>query len=216
MEGRMATLSVTAEQLPCIRAACRRDDAINIKKTITAFGTDGVIKYRSMAAIRGETTIPETCLSLSIASSLITDCNWDAHVETSYSKIPGELGVHGTGIGPKFGGQRADIAIYENGTPTAIIEVKIIDEGRKLNGVVKDWQKIALLQQCLASKGLPSLPGYVGVLVCDVERKEAGQTVEELSQVLGLDPSTLERGSKNTALSLGWEWLFVCAELTGS
>ncbi len=186
---------------------------MNVKMAVATFGTDAVKKYRSMAAVIGETFIPEACLRLFIASSMITDCKWDARVEMSYVKILRELGVHGTEIIPKFGGQRADIAVYDKGAPSAIIEIKIIDEGRKLDGVVSDWQKITLLQRHLATRGLPNLPGYVGALVCDVERKLADQAVEDPAKALAVEPSAVDRGIKHTALSNGWEWRFVCAEL---
>nr|WP_294503892.1 hypothetical protein [uncultured Rhodopila sp.] len=97
---------------------------MDIRKAITVFGADAVMEYRAKAAIRGETTIPETCLSLHIASSLITHGLHDARVEVPYSNILRELGVRGPDIVPNFGGQRADIAIYDNGLPFAIIEIK--------------------------------------------------------------------------------------------
>jgi len=193
-----------------------RENVMNTKKAVTLFGTDAVIEYRAKAAVRDETRIPETCLSLYIASRMITDCNWDARVEVPYSRILGQLGVHGTDVGPKFGGLRADIAIYEKEMPSAIIEIKIFDEGRRPTGVVSDWQKIARLQSYLASRHLPGVPGYVGALVSDVEKKPAKSAVEELSQVLSLDPSTVDRGVENEASAGAWKWLFVCAELAKS
>ncbi|WP_428485442.1 hypothetical protein [Rhodopila sp.] len=98
--------------------------------------------------------------------------------------------------------------------PSAILEIKIIDEGRKPKGVVDDWKKIALLQRHLADSGLPGLPGHLGALVCDVAGRPTEQAVEELTRDLALDRSAVECGAKHMALSRGWEWLFISAKLS--
>ena len=137
---------------------------MTIEEAVTQFGTEGVIEYPNVPAIRkSETAIPEACLSLSIASKLISNCNRDARVEVPYPKILAGLGARGADINPKFGGQRADIAIFDHDAPTAVIELKIIDEGRRPSGVVDDWKKIAQLQSHLKSKNVYHSWVYRGV-----------------------------------------------------
>ncbi len=76
---------------------------MHIKEAVTAFGTSAVVEFRKWAAIRDETSIPEPCLSLHIASHMITECQWDARVEVPYTRMLSELGAHGSDIVPKFG-----------------------------------------------------------------------------------------------------------------
>ena len=94
---------------------------------------------------------------------------------------------------PKFGGQLADVAAYEGKEAVALVEVKIIDEGRKLEGVVRDWGKIRLLQQ------FPSLGTVIGDH--DLEApvsQESGYQVAVNLRVLGKQNAhiivTLHRG----------------------
>jgi hypothetical protein len=186
---------------------------VNVDDAIVQFGTEAVIEYRDLPAIRkNETAIPEACLSLSIASKLIAKRQQDARVEASYPRILGQLGANGADITPKFGGQRADIAIYDHDVPAFVIEIKIIDEGRRPAGVIDDWKKIALLQSHLKSKGLPIIPGYIGALVCDTGQP-LERAIDELSRALELPSSLVTRGVKTPALLGGWTWMFVCITL---
>ncbi len=187
---------------------------MNVEEAVAQYGTNAVFEYRDRPAIRkNETAIPEACLSLSIASKLITDRQQDARVEASYPKILSQLGAGGADITPKFGGQRADIAIYDHDVPSGVIEIKIIDEGRRPEGVLDDWKKIALLQSHLKSKGRPIIPGYIGALVCDTTGRPLERALEELSQDLDLSLSLVTCGVKTEALLGGWWWKFVCIKL---
>lgn len=192
------------------------ESVMNIEKAITACGTDAVIRYRGDSpTIKDADGIPEWRLTSLIASCLIEDCGLDARMEIYYTKILEKLGVTGNDIDGEFGGKRADIVIYEEGKPAAIIEVKIIDESRKaVGGVVEDWEKIDGFESFLVSRDLPILRGYVAALVCDVEIREAELSVRELCERLALDPSTVARGPITQALKGGWGWLFICAKWT--
>jgi hypothetical protein len=184
---------------------------MTVEEAVAKFGTDAVIKYRKQRAIRkAETAIPEGCLSLYIASKLISDCQQDARVEASYPKILEQLGASGADITRKFGGQRADFAIYDHDVPSAVIEIKIIDEGRPPAGVINDWKKIVLLQNRLRSSGRPIVFGYIGALVCDTARRLSARTIDELGRTLEL---SVPPGTETEALSGGWNWRFVCIKL---
>jgi hypothetical protein len=63
---------------------------MDVEQAVKTFGTDAVIKYRDVAAIKKDEPEYPTCLSLSIASSLITDCHLDARVEVAYSRVLGD------------------------------------------------------------------------------------------------------------------------------
>jgi hypothetical protein len=183
---------------------------MDITRAIVEVGTQAVIHYRQRRAIKDETRIPENALSLFIASELITQFNLDARVEVPYPNILNSLGVTGSDVTPKFGGQRADVAVYEEKRPAAVVEVKIVDERRRLSGVVRDWGKIRLLQQYVADKAATPLDGYVAAVVCDTN-KPAEQTIVEMEQSLG--SVTIERGRKTATLAGEWGWRFVCVKL---
>ncbi len=183
---------------------------MDIRHAIVEVGTQAVNHYRQRPAIEDETRIPENALSLFMASELITQYNLHARVEVPYPRILNSLGITGSDVTPKFGGQRADIAVYKEKRPVAVVEVKIVDEGRKLSGVVGDWGKIRLLQQYVADKAGMPLDGYVAAVVCDTN-KPAEQTIVEMEQALG--SKTIESGQKTATLAGGWGWRFVCVKL---
>jgi hypothetical protein len=187
---------------------------VTLEDQVALFGTEAIIEYRDKPAIRSnEPSIPEACISLSIASQLIKTSKLDARVEVAYPKILKSLGASGPAITPKFGGQRADITTYEQGVPSALIEIKIIDESRKPEGIVNDWRKVALLQNHLRETGLPIIPGYLGALVCDTPNRTTDQAIDSLCEALALDPSLIMRGTVTTASLSGWEWVFICVKL---
>lgn len=184
---------------------------MTFQRELAQFGEEAVIEYRKVPAIRkNEAAIPEGCLSLSIASKLIINQNLDARLEAPYPTMLKELGAHGTDLTPKFGGQRADIAIYDRDVPSTLIENKIVDEGRRIDGVINDCKKILLLQDHLRSMGRPIIPGYIGALICDTPGRTAEIAADELTKALGLDPALVTLGRKNGSSLGGWGWMFVC------
>ncbi|HVC62688.1 MAG TPA: hypothetical protein VND19_20275 [Acetobacteraceae bacterium] len=183
---------------------------MEITRAVIEFGTQAVRHYRDKPAIENETRIPEKCLSLFVASHFISQRHWDAKLEVSYPEMLKQLGITGPEVAPVFGGQRADIAVFQDAKPVAIVELKIIDEGRKFDGVTEDWGKIQRLRQLVSSRSHVSLDGYVGALVCDTT-KLAEQTIAGLELALG--GVTVERGERIAARDVGWGWLFVGAKL---
>ena len=101
------------------------------EEAVAQFGTDAVIKYRDLPAIRknGETGIPEACLSLCIASKLITNRQQDARVESVLSEDPRHaislaLAVTKSTARMAFGGRRpvsqAGEAVYAVDRPARL------------------------------------------------------------------------------------------------
>jgi len=187
-----------------------------MQQEVVEFGKQAVLHYRDMEVITGENRIPEGCLGLFIASKFIARHHWNARVEVPYTELLRRLGISGADLTGGFGGRRADIAVFQDQKPVAIVELKIIDEGRGVGGVREDWVKIRNLMQRVTSSGVAAtLDGYVGALVCDISRGSkdtcAEQTVEGLKVTLGTQAVYV--GDRVPTKSGGSGWIFICAEV---
>ena len=186
---------------------------MELRSQIIDFGIAAVKKFRREPAIRSENAIPEMLIGLSIASSLI-EAGCDARVEVPLPQILKEHGLGGSDTTPKFGGQRADLAIYAEEKASAVIEMKIVDERRPRGGILNDWSKLALLRAHFASKQILGPSTYIGALVCDLANgRKAEETVRALTDDLGVHCSAVVSGPRETAVAGGWGWLFMCVQV---
>ncbi len=205
------TSRATYKLQACLIQGLGKEIAVNLAEHIVAFGTKAVLELRQMPGLKAETSIPEPSISSHIVSNLKAQLGLDAKAEVSYERILRSFDVEGSDLVGKFGGLRADIAIFDGKQPSGIVEIKIVDEGRGLGGVNRDWEKTRSLQGYMKARGVPALPCYVGALVCDLENRTTDMAIEALAQQLGLNPSAIEVDVGQKALSLAWSWVFVCA-----
>jgi len=146
---------------------------------------------------------------------MITELSYIALTEVHYTDMLVDLAdidIFDSRVMSKFGGQRADIAIYQSERPSAVIELKIIDEGRSLSGLVEDRNKIQRLRDFVEQAGKAVPDGYIGALVFDTyvgsTVKSAAETIGSIQRALGAAPP---HSSKMTdARGNGWKWQFVC------
>jgi hypothetical protein len=101
----------------------------------------------------------------------------------------------------KIGAYRADVAVYHEDRPTAIVELKIFDDQKSAGAIIDDRDKIRKLS------GLCGVEGYLGVLITDTA---SGATCEERARALGM---VLEQefdvvGDKQISRTGAWYWCF--------
>jgi len=183
---------------------------MRIAEAISKHGRQAVRRYRDVAGVRQDNELPEIFLGGMIACGIHDDLNLSAHVERLYTTIAKELGRT---IDPKlinlFGGQRADVAVYEDERPIAIIELKKFDDWKSPAGIVADRDKVKFLaQEC-------GISSYLGVLVTDVEKP----TLMTYSQRRSLLEASLGQsfevpGESEWTSDKRWEWCFAAVKVT--
>lgn len=102
----------------------------------------------------------------------------------------------------ELGGFRADIAVYHDELPFAIIELKILDEGQQPASVVADLAKAQKIVR------ISNLQAYVGVMICQTVRDSLEVRIQNLEGIL---KSKVHTGAKCEARGGGWYWCFGCA-----
>jgi hypothetical protein len=180
---------------------------MNINEAIVKFGTEAVRRYRCVAGIHHDNEVPEIFLGGFIAGRLHDEFNVHAHVERLYTVIANELQVKlDTELIIKFGGLRADIALYSDQRPVSIVELKIFDESRTANAIVADRDKVrALSHRC-------GVDAYLGVLITDVQSgKSCTERARELSLKLGCDFDVI--GDKQSSADGSWFWCFASIKI---
>ncbi|GBR70947.1 hypothetical protein [Gluconobacter kanchanaburiensis] len=178
---------------------------MDFSQNIVELGTLAVKLYRDMSGIQHDNEIPEIFLGGQIALGLHNQCALHAHVERPYLDILRELGGSvGSEEINAFGGLRADVAIYKDNIPIAIIELKICDEGDRRGGkVLADLEKMKTL-----SEGR-KLDTYLGILLTDMDKgllcDERRTQIEALLEGRFSGAGALEAASRNA----GWNWQFL-------
>lgn len=181
---------------------------MDFSQDIVELGTHAVKAYCEMSGIQHDNEIPEIFLGGQIAFGLHNQCGFHAHVERPYLDI---LRALGGSVGSEeintFGGLRADVAIYKDSIPVAIIELKICDEGDRRGGkVLADLEKMKML-----SKGR-KLDTYLGILLTDMDKgllcDKRRIQIERLLEGPFSGEGTLEAASGNA----GWNWQFLAGK----
>ena len=181
------------------------EQAITIAKSIVTHGTAAVIEYRRMTGTEQDNRVPEVFLHSWIACGIHRDFSLQAHVERSYETLAAELGKQGgADLIESLGQKRADVALYKDGAPKAVIEIKKYDEGGNDTRVQDDLAKMRSL--AAGTK----LEVYLAVLVTDIRRKQGGDRVKALADSLGgifdeLGPPQVANEGK-----ADWSWFFAC------
>lgn len=173
-------------------------------QSIANYGAAAVKKYRDISGIRNDNEIPEIFLGGQIAIGLHDEFGLKCHVERRYDLILRELGFPITqSVIDTFGSQRADAALYRDGKPFAIIELKICDErdryGDKLGRDLRKMRKLA------NKAGIEIYLGTLMTDVCKAECAERRATIEEKLEGCFSAHSSLEPAGYGA----DWKWQFL-------
>jgi hypothetical protein len=90
---------------------------MEIVQAVVEFGSQAIRNYRGKRAFVNEATIRESSLGRFIASQMMREHCWNALTEVHYTDMLidlADVNVFDADIMSKFGGQRADIALYQN------------------------------------------------------------------------------------------------------
>jgi hypothetical protein len=194
---------------------------MQIAQAVSRFGTQAVgpLMARLKVVNVNESAIPETEFSLFIARALSGQLGWRAKAERHYTKIAmDECGLaKDTDLVSGFGNCRADVfaAVPGGVGRRAVVEIKIIDEGRKWKPKFReDYDKIRRFQSLLRSKGSTvPIEGYIGGLVCDTDDNTTAE--QKISYLQNEYPSlVIESGTRVPAAKGGWGWRFICAKMS--
>jgi hypothetical protein len=175
-------------------------------KAVVDFGTAAVLRYRTMSE-EPDNRVQEYFLRTCIALGLYERFRCGVQLETLYTDVATSLGVPGgSELTNKIGGCKADIAVFQNGLPHAIIELKILDEPRPLWKVEDDVRKVRRLGE------ICKIQGYCGVLIC-----QTAASLEE--QTHRLERSLLRKvhtGATQISRDGKWQWCFGCCLVSGN
>ncbi len=106
---------------------------MKIAEAIVRHGTNAVLKY---GAVAGDNDMPEIFLGGFIACGIHNDLKMHARVERLYTVIALEHNVpRSLALTNEFGGLRADVAIYQEGLPKAVVELKKYDDYKRAEGI---------------------------------------------------------------------------------
>jgi hypothetical protein len=175
---------------------------MDISNAIVKYGTVAVLRYRKVAGLLADDGLPEIFLGGVIACGIHDELHMNAHVERFYTAIVGDLGMQITPeLVNSFGGYRADVAVYRDRRPTAIVELKVFGDGKRPAGIVADRDKmIALSRLC-------NVESYLGVLVTD---DKSGALCSERVRLLeiALEKKFLVVGDNKPSFDGTWNWRF--------
>ncbi|MFT8491040.1 MAG: hypothetical protein ABF672_10900 [Gluconobacter oxydans] len=179
-------------------------------QSIANYGAAAVKKYRDISGIRNDNEIPEIFLGGQIAIGLHEEFRLQCHVERYYERILEDLCFTiDSDLKKAFGSKRADVALYRDGKPFAIIELKICDE-RDRNGrnLLDDLEK---MRELALKTGIEI---YLGTLMTDVRKVECAKrraTIEKKLEGCFSAHSSLEPAGYGA----GWKWQFLAGQFWG-
>lgn len=182
---------------------------MRFSRNIAMRGTEAVSAYRKISGIKNDNELPEVFLGGWIARSLYDDFNVNARVECYFTQIASDLGKNvDSDLKRIMGSWRADVAVYEKGIPTSIIEIKIYDEGCCAKSVLSDLKKMRELSK------ITDIETYLAVLITSTTNNTCENRAKSLSKILGHDfdyidsPTIAEEGAAD------WSWQFACGSFT--
>jgi hypothetical protein len=173
----------------------------DVMNSIVEFGTDAVLRYRKISQ-EPDNEVPEYFLGSFIALGLYERFQCGVHLEHLYTDVATSVGVpRSSELTNKIGGQRADVALYKDGFPIAIIELKLLDERHPLVNIEADALKVRKLGE------MCKVPGYIGVLICETTAplEEQAQRLETALQ------RKVHRGATQSSRDGKWRWCFGCS-----
>ena len=175
---------------------------MDISQAIVEAGTDAVLRYGTVAGLQQDNRIPEIFLGGFIACGIYYKLGLHAHVEHPYTVIANKLG---TPITPDLlllmEGYKADVAVYADTTPMAVVELKVFDDGKRIASIAADRDKMRkLTERC-------RVEAYLGILITDVSSGQTcSQRIRLLSECLGSEFNRV--GENQHSIDGAWEWCF--------
>jgi hypothetical protein len=177
---------------------------LEIEKAVVEFATEAALRYRTIAGTGLDNEVPESFLRSHVASRLHDRLVCPIHVDRLYATIAVDLGVCVTAeLITALGGHRADIAIYREGRPAAVIEFKIFDEVAHLPSVGTKLDKAKMLAR------FAPLQVLLGVMVCPILVSLEAR-IERLHDAVG---GNLYVGERQASRDGDWQWCFACASI---
>jgi hypothetical protein len=177
---------------------------LDIEKTVVEFGTEAVLQYRTMASPRHDNEVPESFIRGFVARRLHERLGYQAHVERLYTAMALDLGASlSVDLVTVLGSFRADVALYENGQPFAIVVLKIFDAASPLPSIGAELDKAQILAR------FAKLRIFVGVMICPIIVSLEAR-IERLHDVFG---GNMYVGERQRSGDQQWQWCFACASL---
>ncbi|MFT8803559.1 MAG: hypothetical protein ABF812_16505 [Gluconobacter cerinus] len=173
-------------------------------QTIANYGAAAVKKYRDISGIRNDNEIPEIFLGGQIAIGLHEEFRLQCHVERPYLTILKELGGRiDDEVISSMGGLRSDVALYREGRPFALVELKICDERDARGGkVLADLEKMRRLSV------RTQIDTYLGILLTDIDGEECKGRRNKIELLLKT-PFTAESQLVQASHGANWKWQFL-------
>ncbi len=177
---------------------------MDIERAVVAFGTQAVLRYRTLAAPKYDNELPKSFLRGFVAERLYERLRCQVHVERLYAAIALDLGLPMTpDLISALGDARADVAIYEGGRPSAVIALDVFDAASPLPSIGRELDKA----QILARSG--KLRVFVGVMICPITLSLEAR-IERLHDAFG---GNMYVGERQPSRDGQWEWCFACASI---
>jgi hypothetical protein len=177
---------------------------LDFEKAIVEFGTEAVLRYRTVAEPRHDNEIPESFLRGFVALRLHERFGCQVHVDRLYTAMALDLGMPLTpDLVTVLGAFRADIAAYERGRPFAITELKIFDAASPLPSIGSELDKARILAR------FAKLRIFVGVMICPIMVSLEAR-IERLHDAFG---GNMYVGERHDSRDHQWQWCFACASL---
>jgi len=176
-----------------------------IIKAVIEFGTEAVLRYRTVASLRHDNELPEVFFGGFVACRLYDRFRCPVHVEHPYLTVARHREAHITpDLEERLRQLRADVGLYRQGVPPAIIEFKILDETCPFSSVVGDIQKASQLAERF------KVDVYLGFMICETA-DHLDARVSKLQDVLG---RAVHTGDPQKSASGEWSWCFGCCSLS--
>jgi hypothetical protein len=202
-------------RLPAVRVVLLPDDSryeaggrpLDFESAIVQFGTEAVLRYRAVAEPRHDNELPESFLRNFVALRFHEQFGKHVHVERLYTAMVLDLGLPlSPDLVTVLAGFRADLAVYEDGKPVAIIALKVFDAASPLPSMGAEVDKAQILAR------LAKLQVFVGVMICPIIVSLEAR-IERLHDAFG---GNMYVGERQHSRDQTWQWCFACASLGGS
>jgi len=179
---------------------------MEVIEALNEFCTEAVLLYRALSGLP-DNELPEVFLGAFAAPRLHDRFNCPVRIEYPYLKLALRPGVErSVELISELGQLRADLALFRSGSPPAIIEFKILDEGCPPAACAVDAYKMRrLAQRC-------EIAAYVGALICETNERLPDR-IRRLEDALGQKVVT---GTTQTAVDGNWHWCFGCTRILTS
>ena len=163
---------------------------------------------RKLCCNTGLSRKPDTTTNFPRAScaASLRRFGYQVHIERLYTAVALDLGMPLTPDLVAAGACRADVAVYESGQPSAVIELKVFDAASPLPSVGLEVDKAQILGR-FAKLGI-----FVGVMICPIIVSLEAR-IERLHDAFG---GNMYIGERQHSRDRQWQWCFACASLRES